>query len=111
MGIIIDDRFSIYFTHNRYLAINTYNHKPDVAMGLFTMKEYSGSRNKWLSPLGGCTEARIIDHENDNKIILIAYAYCSIKDNYNRSIGREISKGRALKAFEEIRHETNNFSN
>lgn len=48
-----------------------------------------------FEPRGGATIARILD--DNGKLVAEGTAVCSPKDNYNKSIGRQISLGRALK--------------
>lgn len=48
-----------------------------------------------VHPHGGRTFARILD-ANGN-LVAVGEAQCSPKDNYNKTIGRQISLGRALK--------------
>jgi hypothetical protein len=38
----------------------------------------------------------------DNESVVTGVAYCSDEDHYNKSVGRAISMGRALKAYEEL---------
>lgn len=52
-----------------------------------------------ISPLGGVTLAYL---ENDkNEILETGAAYCSETEQYVKKIGRDISSGRALKAYYE----------
>lgn len=48
-----------------------------------------------IQPKGGRTVAYIID-KNKN-VLLEAYADCSLKDCYNKPIGRRIAEGRLVK--------------
>ena len=49
----------------------------------------------YILPKGGTTVAFITD--NDGNILHEAYAVCSVKDTYNKRLGRIISTGRLLK--------------
>ena len=45
---------------------------------------------------GGKTTAFVVDKEN-NRQIAYAEAFCSVKDNYRRPMGRKIAYGRLIK--------------
>lgn len=51
-----------------------------------------------LDPRGGTTSCYIEDE--DNNVVAHGYAKCARAEQYNKKIGRDISLGRALKAYE-----------
>jgi hypothetical protein len=51
-----------------------------------------------LSPLGGTTIC-YLEEDRTNKVLAEGYANCSKTEQYVKKIGRDISSGRALKAY------------
>ena len=54
-----------------------------------------------ILPTGGVTVAHLVDDAGNE--IITAYAQCHDRDNYNRRIGRDIARGRAIKHYLEAR--------
>jgi hypothetical protein len=64
-------------------------------------RRYIKGHTAWLpATRGGQTICMILD-ENDN-LVVEGEAACSLSDNFNYRIGREISTGRALKALAQL---------
>lgn len=67
----------------------------------FYMTRFDASTEGFkVLPTGGATEALIIDEEN--KPLAIGFASCSIKDPFNKKIGRDIAIGRAVKRLSRL---------
>lgn len=60
--------------------------------------DVTGVETMPLNSRGGTTCCYLEDE--DNKVVARGYAQCSPSDQYNKSIGRAISLGRALKEYE-----------
>lgn len=90
--------------HRRYVEGNS--------LALFTDQEIRSDGMK-RRPKGGLTEAFIVDEKGDPLVVgtkengepdvAEGIALCSLADNYNRRIGRDIAVGRALKKLGVIR--------
>ena len=59
-----------------------------------------GNGNGEPSPRGGYTFCYVYDQ--DKNLVSMGLAECSPKDSFNYKIGRDISRGRALKTLREI---------
>lgn len=66
-----------------------------------TLKYYQRKESTWMpQPKGGYTECVVWVGEGDERErISIGWALCSEKDNFCYRVGRQIAKGRALKAI------------
>ena len=64
----------------------------------------SGNDSSSLYPKGGKTEVEIYDVENKDEPKLVAKgeAFCSLRDNFSKSLGKRIALGRALKILRGI---------
>jgi hypothetical protein len=85
--------YKVEYTHNRL-----YEHLPR-GMSFVTT----------LSAKGGSTKAEIFD--GAGVLVTTGVAACSIDENYNKKIGRNVSLGRALKSLELIKAITDKSSN
>jgi hypothetical protein len=60
-----------------------------------------GEHSGWTpSPRGGYTICRI--YTNDNELLAAGLAECSPRDSFCYKLGRDISRGRALKALKRV---------
>lgn len=48
-------------------------------------------------PRGGITVAKVFFEHNGEELYACGMAHCSIKDNFNRFLGKKIALGRAIK--------------
>lgn len=84
-------------------AVVRVNHRRRVAfleegeyLTRFEMRERFPVSERAILPNGGMTTARI---ELPDGRVATGEARCSVRDNYNRKIGRDIAIGRALKSL------------
>lgn len=61
----------------------------------------TGGDTEIAFPRGGITVAMIFFEHGGEFLYVAGMAHCSIKDNYNRSIGKNIALGRAIKKLRE----------
>lgn len=91
----------IYYEHFRVMvwqkpSANKRKGRPYLSM----LERFRRGRTKWLPyERGGHTVCTIRDDE-DNKILGVGAATCSMSDNFNYKIGRDIARGRAEKKLE-----------
>lgn len=81
----------VYYKHYRYFNFNGH---PDL---YYPMQYYNRRKSVWQpSTKGGKTECHLV-LEDDSEIV--AVAECSLQNNFNYKIGRQIAFGRAVKKY------------
>jgi len=84
----------VYYRHYRYATING---QIDFDALIYGLQHYNRRKTKWQpSTKGGKTECHLV-LEDDSEIVGIAE--CSLQDNFNYKIGRQIAFGRAVKKY------------
>ena len=77
----------VYYKHYRYEVSGTV---PRYRWYKRRSKEFK------VYPYGGVTECHLVLEDNSE---IVAIAECSMQDNFNYKIGRQISLGRAMKKY------------
>ena len=84
----------VYYRHYRYATING---QIDFDALVYGLQYYNRRKTKWQpSTKGGKTECHLVLEDNSE---IVAISECSLRDNFNYKIGRQVAFDRAVKKY------------